>query len=310
MLSDKPFEVPADLLAKMRGVPPVRMAVAGIESPEVMESVRLSIEAKVMEPLLVGEPGRIRDLARQAGWSADGLAIHAADGEEVASATAVRLVREGAAQAILKGDLHTSTLLKAVLNRESGLRAGRRLNHVFHMSVPGSARPLYIADAVINVAPDRDTLCDIIINAARMVHSLGVARPKVAVLSASEVVSEAMPSTVLARDAAAMAAEALVGIADVQGPLAFDLAVSPKAAAHKRVDGPVAGQADVLVVPNIETGNALFKMMVYFMSATAAGLVMGAACPIGLTSRADPPQARLASSMMCAILAHRAAASA
>lgn len=302
MLSNKPFEVPADLTAKMQSVAPVRMAVAGVESPEVMASVRLAMQARVMEPLLVGDPARIHALAREAGWQADGLFIEAAIGEEAQAAGAVRLVREKSAQAILKGDLHTHTLLKAVLNRQDGLRAGRRLSHVFHMSVPGQTKPLYIADAVINVAPDRDTLCDIIVNAAGMVRGLGVARPKIAVLSASEVVSEAMPSTLLARDAAAMAQQILADSADVQGPLAFDLAISPKAAAHKHVSGPVAGQADVLVVPNIETGNSLFKMMVYFMSATAAGLVLGAACPIGLTSRADPPEARLASSMLCALL--------
>lgn len=303
MLSKKAFEVPKSLLARLHGLAPISMAVVGVDSMEMLESARSAFNAKVIRPLLIGRPERILDLAAKAKWSVDGFRVIDGEGEDDIAATAVALVRNGDAQAIMKGDIHTQTLLRAVLHKELGLRTGRRLSHVFHMSVPGDERVLYITDAAVNVAPDAAMLCDIIVNAVHMARLTGLAKPKVAVLSASEVVSEGLPSSVLARDGARLAQQALGEAAEIQGPLAFDLAVSPKSAAHKHVAGPVAGHADILVVPNIETGNGLFKMMVHFMSATAAGVVMGASCPIAVTSRSDPPEAHLAASVLCALLA-------
>ena len=303
MLCDKPFEVPQNLLEKMQGIEPIHMAVAGAASAEVLQSVKAGLQHKIFKPLLVGDGKRLEALLKEAGIDGADVEIHHAQEEEDMAAMAVSLVRAGKAEALLKGDIHTHTLLKGVLNKEKGLRTGRRLSHVFHMSVPGEKRPLYITDAVINVAPDLDTLTDIIVNGARMARFIGEPKPKVAMLSASEVPSPGLPSSLLAEQAAQKSQEILGDEALVQGPLAFDLAISPKAAQQKRVTGAVAGHADIIAVPNIETGNSLFKMMVYFMSATAAGLVMGASCPVALTSRADPPEARLASAMMCALVA-------
>lgn len=305
MLSHKPFEVPKSLLARLNGVAPIGMAVAGIDSAEMIESARTAFNARVIRPLLIGKPERILELAHAAKWSVDGFRVIDAQGDEEIAGTAVALVRAGQAQAIMKGDIRTQTLLRAVLDEDAGLRTHRRLTHLFHMTVPRDERVLYITDAAVNVAPDAETLCEIILNAVEMVHLLGVAVPKVAVLSATEIVDASLPSSVLARDAASMAQAKLGSAAMVQGPLAFDIAVSPKAAAHKHVAGPVAGHADIIVVPNIETGNALFKMMVHFMSATAAGVVLGAKCPIAVTSRSDPPEAHLAAAVLCAILAQR-----
>jgi phosphate acetyltransferase len=303
MLSTKPFEVPKSLLARLSGVAPIDMAVAGIDSAEMIESARAACKAKVIRPLLIGKPERILALAHAAKWSVDGFRVMDAQGDEDIARTAVSLVRAGQAQAIMKGDIRTQILLRAVLDEDAGLRTGQRLSHLFHMTVPGENRVLYITDAAVNVAPDAETMCAIIENAVGMVHRLGLAVPKVAVLSATEIVDASLPSSVVARDAAAMAQSRLGRGAQVQGPLAFDIAVSPKAAAHKHVAGPVAGHADIIVVPNIESGNALFKMMVHFMSATAAGVVLGAQCPIAVTSRADPPEAHLAAAILCAIIA-------
>jgi phosphate acetyltransferase len=302
MLSSKAFEVPKLLLSKLYGLEPITMAVAGINSIEMLESARSGFLAGVIRPLLIGKPERILQLAAQVRWSVDGFRVIDAVGDDEIAATAVALVRSGQAQAIMKGDIHTRLLLRAVLDRDHGLRTGKRLSHVFHMSVPGIERVLYITDAAVNVAPDAAMLCEIICNAVEMAQLVGVARPKVAVLSASEVVDAAMPSTLLAREASKLASERLGDRAHVQGPLALDLAVSPKAALHKHVSGAVVGHADILVVPNIETGNALFKMMVHFMSATAAGVVLGAQCPIAVTSRSDPPEAHLAAAVLCALL--------
>lgn len=303
MLSPKPFEVPKSLLARLHGVAPITMAVAGIDSLEMIESARTAFNARVIRPLLIGRPERILELAAKANWSVDGFRVIDAEGDEGIARTAVSLVRAGQAQAIMKGDIRTQTLLRAVLDEDTGLRTEHRLSHLFHMTVPGDARVLYLTDAAVNVAPDAATLCEIIVNAVGTVHRLGLAVPKVAVLSATEVVDASLPSSVIARDAAAVAQAKLGAGALVQGPLAFDIAVSPKAAAHKHMAGAVAGHADIVVVPNIETGNALFKMMVHFMSATAAGVVIGAQCPIAVTSRADPPEAHLAAAVLCAVLA-------
>ena len=303
MLSTKPFEVPRDLLARAKGRPAINMAIAGAGSVEVMQCVKSGIETGVLRPVLVGNRDKMEGLAAQCGLALAGIHIIEAENEEAIAKASVAAVRAGDAKAIMKGDIHTNTLLRAVLDKTLGLRTGSRLSHVFHMTIPDCDRVLYIADGAVNVAPDLATLGVIINNAISMAIKLGTACPRVAVLSASEVPDESVPSSILARDAA-LAAQAHWGEkARIQGPMALDIAISPKAALAKHMEGPVAGNADILIVPNIEMGNGLFKMMVHFMSAAAAGVVMGAACPIAVTSRSDPAQARLAAAIMCALLA-------
>lgn len=308
MLSDAPFEVPTYLMDRARGLAVLHMAVAGADHMVALESARQAQEAGLVKPVLVGDAGNIRSLADSMEWSLEGVRVVDAEGEEEASRTAVALARTGEVASLMKGHVHTDQLMRAVLDKENGLRTGRRLSHVFHMTVPTSDKVLLITDGAINVAPDVKTLLDIVRNAVDLAHALGMAEPRVAMLSGSESILDSMPTTKTAAEVVELAHRGEVEGAVVDGPFAFDNAVSPEAAKLKRIESPVAGRADILVVPNIEMGNGLFKMMVYFMSGVAAGVVMGAKVPIVLTSRADPPEARLAAAAIAAIVAGEAKA--
>lgn len=304
MLSSRPFQCPPALLARAQSAPPVRTAIAGAGADLPLESARLAVDAGVMEPILVGDRNAITAAAERIGWDIGGFEIVDAADEPAAGMAAAKLCGDGAADALMKGHIHTDAFVRGILSRNSGLRTGRRLTHVFHMTVPGDDKALLITDAAINVAPDIETRLQAAANAVDLAIALGIDAPKVAVLSASEEATESMPSTLDAAEITARAVSAIPN-ASVYGPLAFDNAVSPEAAALKGIDHPVAGHADILLVPTIETGNALFKIMVYFMSACAAGIVMGAKVPAILTSRADPPEARLAAAAIAAILAQQ-----
>ena len=280
---------------------PVATAVVAAGAPAALAGARLACEGGLITPLLVGDPDAIADAARAVRWEIAGLRVIPAASDAAAAAAAVALVRGGEAQALMKGHLHTDALLRAVVDRETGLRCGRRLTHVFHMSLGGRFSPLLITDAAVNVAPDHATMRDIVLNAIDLARALGEAVPRVALLSATEDPTSSVPSSVAAAELAAeLSPETRAAIA---GPLGIDCAVSPEAARIKHVAGPVAGRADVLVVPNIETGNALFKALVHFQGAIAAGIVLGAAAPIMLTSRADPPEARLVSAALARLAA-------
>ncbi len=303
MLSTVPFEVPAYLVDKARALPTPAMAVAGAANPLAMESARRAAREGLAEPVLVGEAAAVSAIARDMDWDLDGVRVVDAADEAAAAAAAVALAGGGEVAVLMKGHIHTDTLMRAVLKREAGLRTDRRISHIFHMTVPGHHQVLHITDAAINVQPGVDGKVHILGNVVDLAHALGNALPRVAVLSGAETVNPAMPSSV---DAALVVKRANAGEVEgalIDGPLAFDNAVSPEAARIKGIDSPVAGRADVLLVPNLEAGNFLFKQMVYFMSATAAGIVMGARVPIVLTSRADPPEARLAATAIAAIVA-------
>ncbi len=281
------------------------MAVAGADHSVVMESVRQGVDAGLIEPVLVGNYNEIGNLARTMDWNIAGIPIEDAKDEQDAAHRAVALARNGEVATLMKGQVHTDALMRAVVNRDTGLRTDRCLSHIFHMTVPGDDKVLYITDAAINVAPDEDMLLHIVNNAVELAQGLGQSEPRVALLSGTEKLLDAMPSSVQAAAVAGRAQSGAVTGALVDGPFAFDNAVSPDAATLKGVDSPVAGNADILVVPNIEMGNGLFKMMVYFMSGLAAGVVMGATVPIVLTSRADPPQARLAATAIAALISDK-----
>jgi len=281
---------------------PVVTAVVAAGAPAALEGARLAQVGGLIAPVLVGEPAAIAAAAASIGWDIGGVPVVAAADDAAAASAAVALVRGGEAQALMKGHLHTDVLLRAVLDRVAGLRCGRRLTHVFHMSMGGRFPPVLITDAAVNVAPDAATMRDIVLNAIDLARLLGDAVPLVALLSATEEAVAAMPSSMAA---AALAAELAVEGAEIAGPLGFDNAVSPEAARIKGVGGAVAGRAGILVVPNIETGNVLFKALVHFQGAVAAGIVLGATVPIMLNSRADPPEARLASAALARIVAGR-----
>jgi phosphate butyryltransferase len=221
-----------------------------------------------------------------------GLRIVREDPAE-AAAEAVAAVRRGEAQLLMKGLLQTATMMKAVLNREEGLRTGRALSHACAFEIPGWHKLIFITDAALNVAPDLARKADIIRNQVLMAQALGIRRPKVACLAAVETVNPDMPATVDARALQEMAERGELGDCDVQGPLALDLAVSKESGQTKGVTGPVIGDADILLVPDIEAGNMLYKGLVYFAKARPAGLIMGAKCPVVLLSRADSADSKL-----------------
>lgn len=304
MLSTAPFQAPPTIMDQAKAVKPVLTAVANAGARLPLESARLAVQAGVMQPVLVGEREAILREAAGLDWDVSDFRIVEAADEQEAALTAARLCGDGEAQALMKGQLHTDTFMLAVLDRASGLRTGRRFTHVFHMTIPGHEGSLVITDAAVNVAPDMTTLQAALLNSVDFAHALGNEMPRVAVLSATEEVTERIPSSGGAAELSAWAADNVSG-AHVHGPLAFDNAISPEAARVKGIDNPVAGRADIVIVPEIVTGNALFKMMVYLCSACAAGLVLGAKVPVILTSRADPPEARLTSVAIAALLADK-----
>ena len=304
MLSQLTPVCPQPLLNQAQALPAMATAVVNAGSELALESAKLAFEASIIVPILVGNIAAIQKAAQAIEWNIDQFELIASESEEDSAAKAVQCVHQGMAKLLMKGHLHTDVLIRALLNKEHGLRTGERLSHLFHMSVPGSDRVLCITDAVVNVSPDTKTQLSILRGATDVMHALGNLKPKVALLSATEVVTQAMPSSMAAKELLAAMSDQDHQAADVFGPLAFDGAMSPEAAKIKGITHSVAGHADVLLVPNIETGNAIFKQLVYFNGATAAGVLMGAKVPVILTSRADPPAARLASAALAVVYAH------
>ena len=304
MLSQLTPVCPQPLLNQAQALPAMATAVVNAGSELALESAKLAFEASIIVPILVGNIAAIQKAAQAIEWNIDQFELIASESEEDSAAKAVQCVHQGMAKLLMKGHLHTDVLIRALLNKEHGLRTGERLSHLFHMSVPDSDRVLCITDAVVNVSPDTKTQLSILQGATDVMHALGNLKPKVALLSATEVVTQAMPSSMAAKELLAAMSDQDHQAADVFGPLAFDGAMSPEAAKIKGITHSVAGHADVLLVPNIETGNAIFKQLVYFNGATAAGVLMGAKVPVILTSRADPPAARLASAALAVVYAH------
>ena len=291
------------LMARSAEAPPLAAAVAW---PCDRDSVLGAVEAMrrgALRPILVGPRATIEAAAACAGASLEGAEIVEAEDPHGAAAAAVRLCREGRAEALMKGSLHTDELMAAVVAREGGLRGTRRISHVFAMDVPSYPKPLFVTDAAINIAPDLATKADIIQNAVDMLRALGVGTPKVAILSAVETVNPRIPGTMDAAMLCKMADRGQITGAVLDGPLAFDNAISRAAAAVKKIVSPVAGEADILVVPDLEAGNMLAKQLSYLAGADSAGIVLGARVPVILTSRADSVTSRLASVALAQLLA-------
>lgn len=292
------------LLLRAKALGPAPMAIAAAHAEHVLQSVSWAASFDLIEPILVGDADWLTAAMPRHGLSLANCRIVPAVGEAEAARLAVALVADGTAEILMKGHLHTDALMRAVLEPMAGLRGGDRLSHVFAMRWPGRARDLLITDSALNVAPDRKTTLQIVRHAIRVARALGIVHPRIAMLSASEVISPAMPSSVAAGEfVAAFRDEAVASGCSIAGPLALDVALSPASALLKGLErDAVAGRADILVVPNIETGNALFKALVHLLNATAAGLVLGATVPIVLTSRADPVEAKLASIALARIV--------
>ncbi|MGH6942993.1 MAG: phosphate acetyltransferase, partial [Geminicoccaceae bacterium] len=270
-------------------------------------SLRAAIEAAdadLIQPILVGPEAKIRGVAEQFGLDISPYRLVDAPHSHAAAAKAVEIVREGRAETLMKGSLHTDELMAEVVRKEGGLRTERRISHVFVMDVPTYPKPLAITDAAINIFPDLETKRDIVQNAIDMAHALGIELPKVAILSAVETVTPKIPSTIDAAALCKMAERGQITGGLLDGPLAFDNAISKEAARIKGIRSEVAGDAGILVVPDLEAGNMLAKQLSFLANADAAGIVLGARVPIILTSRADTVRARMASCAVAVLLAH------
>lgn len=286
------------LLARAEPLDPMRTVVVAPEDRASLGGALLARDHSLLTPILVGSAARIAEVAGQIGASLDGLEIIDEPNHVAAAKQGVDLVRAGRAQALMKGKLHTDELLRAVLSKDNGLRTHRRLSHVFVMDVPGLDHLLMVTDAAVNITPGLNEKVDIVQNAIDLAISLGIEQPKVGVLSAVETVNPAIPSTIDAAVLSKMADRGQITGGLVDGPLAMDNAIDLEAARSKGISSAVAGHADILLAPNLEAGNMLAKELTFVAHAQAGGIVLGAACPIILTSRADDEQARLAS---CAI---------
>lgn len=279
--------------------PPLPCAVAHPCDPNSLAGALDAAAAGLIAPVLVGPAARIRAAADAAGLDISGLPIEDVPHSHAAAERAVALARDGSVGALMKGSLHTDELLAAVVAREGGLRTERRLSHCFVLDAPLYHKLLVVTDAAINILPDLETKADIARNAIDLCRALGIERPKLAVLAAVETVTPRQPATVDAAALAKMADRGQIEGGEVDGPLAFDNAINAEAAAAKHLLSPVAGDPDILLVPDLESGNILAKQLQYLAGAESAGVAVGARVPIALTSRADGAAARLAS---CAVM--------
>ena len=304
-LSDKTPQCPADLLErarKKRGDAPLSLAVVRASAPLPMETAFKAWEAGIAEPILVGEEAGIRTEAESLGWDLSGIRVVASEGEVEAIDTATGLVRDGEAGALMKGHLHSDVFMGGIVKREAGIRGSTRMVHVFALFSPDGGLPLLMSDGAVNVLPDRKTLERALEVLVETGHALGIDKPKVAIVSATETPIGSIPSSMEAKDLSDWAGAHIEG-AEVYGPLSFDLAVSPEAVGIKGLEGnAVAGEADALLFPDIVSGNVFFKALVWYKGACAAGVVTGGSVPIILTSRADALSARMASVALAALL--------
>jgi len=294
------------LLARCRGLAAVPTAVAHPCDAHALGAAVEAAELGLIEPILVGPEAKIRQAAAEAGADISGFALDPQPHSHAAAARAVELVRCGRARLLMKGSLHTDELMGAVVAHETGLRTERRISHVYLMDIPGFGRPLLITDAAINIAPSLLDKRDIVQNAIDLAQVMDIPNPKVAILSAVETVNPQIQSTIDAAALCKMADRRQIVGGVLDGPLAFDNAISEEAAREKGIVSPVAGQVDVLVVPDLVSGNILAKQLTFMGHADAAGVVLGAQAPIILTSRADAERTRIASCAVAALMAGRA----
>jgi phosphate acetyltransferase len=293
-----------DIIARCAPLEPITVAVCHPCDQVSLEGPVEAFKLGLITPILVGPEAKIRSVAQEFGFDLTGLRIIDTQHSHESAEKAVALCRSGEAEALMKGSLHTDEMMHEVARRDTGLRTGRRISHVFVMDVPTYPKTLLITDAAINIYPTLEDKVDIVQNAIDLGHCLGEAKPKVAILSAVETVYPKINSTIEAAALCKMADRGQITGAELDGPLAFDNAISAEAAKIKKINSPVAGQADILLVPDLEAGNMLAKQLSYLAEADAAGIVLGARVPIVLTSRADSAKARLASCAVAVLFAH------
>jgi phosphate acetyltransferase len=292
------------LLERCRSLDPVPTAVAHPCEETALTGAMEASAMRLIVPILVGPAIKIRETAKKAGVDLGKTRVIDVPHSHAAAAKAVELVRQGEAELLMKGSLHSDELLSAVIAKETGLRTGRRLSHVFIMDVPTYHKVLIVTDAAINIAPTLEDKVDIVQNAVNLEVSLGNRTPKVAILAAVETVNSKMPATIDAACLCKMAERGQITGGVLDGPLAFDNAISKEAARMKGIKSEVAGDPDILLVPDLESGNMLAKQLTFLANADSAGLVLGARAPIILTSRADNVRSRIASCAVALMAAH------
>ena len=294
MLSNKEIICPENLLALAKTKGPIKVVIVNAGKEVSIESAKQAVEEGLIDPIFIGDQKIIEGIAKDMKWDISNFEIINEPIENNTAPIAAKMASEGKVKIIVKGHIHTDILMKAVLKRDLNLIGKKRLSHVWHMTLNKNDKPFIITDGALNVLPKLETKMHILKNSVEFAKRIGIDKPKVAVLSATEEVLDSVPSSLDAKELSERAK--VEGIeADVFGPMAFDNSVSEKAAQIKGIKNEVAGKTDILLVPNVEAGNGLVKMMIYFMGACAAGVVVGGKVPVVITSRADSAPARLAS---------------
>ena len=293
--------IPEDLKNKALETPNIPAAVVCPNEESVFLAVKESREMNLIDPTLIGNKKLITQSAKDIGLNIEDYNILEADNEEQSALAACQLSNENKTKIIIKGNLHTDILMRSYLKKEFNLLEGKRLSHIWHMTTPQLKKPLFITDGALNVLPRIDIKLQILKNAVHFYNKLAANKPRIAILSGTEDPIDSMPSSIEAKKVMDLSLKEEIN-AFVHGPLAFDNAISEKAAKIKKIENEVAGNADILLVPNLETGNSLSKIMVYFMNACAAGIVIGGKVPVVVPSRADSKNSKLAS-IMAAIVA-------
>ena len=294
MLSNKEIICPNNLLDRAHQKKGVKAGIVNAGKPLPMLSVQDAVNENLIDPIFIGDKKEILNCAKNLNWDISAYELIDEPVENNTAAIAAKLASENKIKIIVKGHIHTDVLMKEVLKREYNLLGKTRLSHIWHMTIKKDDKPLIITDGALNVLPNIKTKMHIIKNVINFSNRIGIERPKIAILSATEEVLESVPSSLDAAELTSLAKEENLQ-ADVFGPLAFDNSISKKSAGIKGIKNDVAGLADVLLVPNVETGNGLVKMLIYFCGACAAGVVIGGKIPVVITSRSDEAQARLAS---------------
>ena len=294
MISKKEIICPENLLRLAKSKGPVKAVIVNAVKLTAIESAKQAVDANLITPIFIGDKSIIEKNAKEISWDISKFELIDEPVENNTAPIAAKLASEDKVKIIIKGHIHTDVLMKAVLKRDLNLIGKKRLSHIWHMTLEKNDKPLIITDGALNVLPKLETKMHILKNSIDFANRINIARPKVSVLSATEEILESVPSSLEANELTKRAKEEGLN-ADVFGPMAFDNSISEKAAQIKGIKNIVAGKTDILLVPNVEAGNALVKMMIYFMGACAAGVVVGGKVPVVITSRADDVQARLAS---------------
>jgi len=294
MLTKKEALIPKNLISLAIKTPNIPAGIVCADHNSSMDSAKKAVELNLIKPIFIGNKNAIIEKAKLCNWDIGKYEIIDSSNEKDAAIAGAKLARENKIKIMIKGNLHTDVLMKTYLKKEFSLIEGKRLSHIWHMTLSKDDKPLFITDGALNVAPRIEVKMHILKNVIKFANQINISKPRVAILSGTEDPIESMPSSLEAKELMDRAINENIQ-AYVHGPLAFDNAISPDAAAIKNISNEVAGQADILLVPNLETGNSLSKIMVHFMGACAAGFIVGGKVPVVVTSRADSSASRIAS---------------